>query len=197
MMTGLTLDGQSKGIIEHLVADVFLASNLMQVNSDHSFLRRTFIRTFFAFIEGYGVVMRDALLSLPEASSLAPEKQCILRDQKYEVERNGKPKPTEARYPFLNILAATLRFWAELKGKSDDDITNSIFGVDGWNKFQSTLNVRHRLTHPKLGQSMEVSDGEIAEAMTAFEWLLTILADLSDVKIDKQAMEKFVETQTK
>ena len=196
-MTESRLDDQSKEILRHLVIDVFSASDLMQINSRNVFYRRTYIRTFFAFAEGYGVVVRDALLGLPEALTLAPEKRCILRDQKFEVGKNGKPEAKEARYPFLNLLAATLRCWAELKGRTEDEITKTIFGVDEWNRFQSTLNVRHRLTHPKLDHGMEVTDDEIADATIAFEWFLTILADLSDVKIDKEAMEQFVKAQAR
>jgi hypothetical protein len=194
-MAEITLDDRSKEVLGHLLADVLSASSLMVQHDYHQFLRRTYIRTFFAYVEGFGVVTREALLQTPEATLLASEKQCILRDQKYEVQKNGKPDCREARHPFLNLLAATLRYWAELRGWDEEKITKSIFGVDGWNLFQRTLDIRNRLTHPKPGENMEISVDELKDATNAFKWFAMSTAELLNVTIDRAAIERAAKAQ--
>lgn len=194
-MVSISLDESEKAIIQHLTADVHSATWLMTEHNYHQFLRRTFMRAFFAFAEGWGEVLRRSLLRLPEAKRLGADKQCILRDEKYEVQKNGKTEVREARYPFLNHFAATLRFWGEVQEWDDHRITNSIFGNDNWGKFQDALQVRHRLTHPKPGSDMEVSTSELENATAAFYWLLSIQAELLSITIDHATIDRMAKLQ--
>jgi hypothetical protein len=194
-MNDIQLSEASKAVVASLAADVFGSANLMQVDQSSQFYRRTLVRTFFGFIEGFGNALRDGLLDLPDSARLNPCQIGILKDERYEIEKNGKPKAIEARYPSLNLLAATLRYWAELKGHDETQISTKIFGNDGWRKFQQTLEVRHRLTHPKISEGIDVSDTEIRVSLDAFVWLLTVLTDLLDIKIDKAGLDRFLTSQ--
>jgi len=170
----LELSDPCKTLASELVVDVFESMKLLQQQNGSQFIRRTFIRSFFSFLEGWGRILRSAILESKNLGDLSPEWQLALRDERVEIEQNGKPKTMEARFQFANLFAATIRAWAILNGWTDEKITKEIFGDNGWNRFRQALDVRHALTHPKLGSSIEVNDEGLKCAFDAFKWFGTI-----------------------
>lgn len=194
-MTVIEFDESEKAILSHLVVDVLSMHGLMKQHNYHQTLRRTYMRSYFAYFEGWSRVLRNLLLRRPESQGLTDGERCILRDEKYEIKKNGDLVIKEARYPFLNLFAATLRYWAKAQKWNDDNINKSIFGNDNWRKFQDALDVRHRLTHPKPGDNMEVSADELQNALSAFTWLLEIQMKLLGVTLDHAALEQLAKLQ--
>src|SRR5436189_4199636 len=84
------LSESAKATAAALVADVFESFRLIQVNSASQFARRTLVRTLFSFLEGFGRILRQTLLQLP--NQLTVECQSILTESKYEIEDTGKPR---------------------------------------------------------------------------------------------------------
>jgi hypothetical protein len=45
------------------------------------------------------------------------------------------------------------------------------FGNSGWTAFKNCLGIRHRVTHPKSPEDMEISDTEFKELQEAYMWV--------------------------
>jgi hypothetical protein len=187
-MRKIELDDASKLLVKELVLDVFQSIKALRSQNDSQYARRTFVRTFFSFLEGFGRVLRAAILQSEHAQTLSSEWKFILSDERIEIEPNGKPALVEARFRFANLFAATLRAWAMLRCWDDGRITNEIFGKNGWRHFQDALKVRHFLTHPKLNQSIDVDDKGLLATFDSFKWFSKICLQLLDMplgEIDK------------
>jgi hypothetical protein len=184
----IELDDPSKALVKDLVVDVFESMKALHADNQSQYARRTFVRTLFSFLEGFGRVLRASILGDEQASFLPLEWRFVLRDERIEIEQTGTPKLKDARFQFTNLFAATLRSWAMLRGWNDERIALEIFGDNGWQRFQNALKVRHALTHPKLGQVIDVNDEGLAAAFDSFKWLSKICLQLLDVplgEIDK------------
>jgi hypothetical protein len=179
----LELNDDCKKLASDLVVDVFESMKHLQQHNESQFYRRTFVRSFFSFLEGWGRILRSAILESERVIDLSPEWQWALRDERVEIEQNGRPNAMEARFPFANLFASTIRAWAILNGWTDDQITKEIFGDNGWSRFRQSLRVRHALTHPKLGSSIDVSDEELTCAFDAFKWFGTVSLKLVGIPL--------------
>jgi hypothetical protein len=177
-MPQLVLDEQSKSLASSLVLDIFESMNALMANNASQYARRTYIRTFLSFVEGFARVLRRAILDSGQLPTLPSEWKAILEDQKYEPGATGKPEATEARHRFRNLFAATLRAWALLEGKSEDQITSEIFGINGWHQFKKAVDIRDDLMHPKIGKSLDVDDDQLVVCIEAAKWFAKISATL-------------------
>jgi hypothetical protein len=169
--------------LESLLTDLRTAT--ARAKDGDAFDRRNVIRTFFTLVEGDTYYRKQLALMLHEASrettdgiqpSFTEEEVVLLRDAQAELSSNGTPR-TQTK--FLR-LSANVRF-------SFDAIARA-FGVNcpldvegpGWQAFLAALDVRHRLTHPKTVEDLDVSETDLANAITAIKWYFASLALLFD-----------------
>ena len=70
--------------------------------------------------------------------------------------------------PFLNWCAFVLRTAVEHAGED----ASAFFSHNGWEKMQRALAIRHRITHPKSPEDLEIADDEMDTVRDAHVWLL-------------------------
>jgi hypothetical protein len=97
----------------------------------------------------------------------------LLLEEAPFLQNTGKMELQPQRIPFLNHIAFTLRTYAETIGLEPD-----FFGLNGWNQLRTALAVRHRLTHPKSLNDIEVSDADLKAVKEGNEWLRGVLGRL-------------------
>ena len=145
--------------------------------SDTQFVRRTFVRCSFAFIEGHINWLRTHLIQWLSGNSTQPldllaVTLTLLRDDNPRPDKQGKLSNDSNRLPFLNHCAFVLRTAAEHAGADADQF----FSDNGWNEIQKSLTVRHRITHPKCPEDLEIADAEINSVRESHRWIYNCTA---------------------
>ena len=142
---------------------------LQHVHSEDSqFWRRTLFRTAFSMFEAMNCILRDKAVQAAcsgDKTAFNTTRIELLSDYSYRVLKNGKLEQEPRRLPFLHQTAFILRSLAE---ESYTEAT--FFSEHGWNDFQQSVQVRHRLTHPKANTDMNITDEEIDRLNSAFKW---------------------------
>ncbi len=89
----------------------------------------------------------------------------LLGDYTYRIEKNGRIEGQEQRFPFLNYTAFVLRSLCE-----ESYVEPNFFSDNGWSEFQKAVQIRHRLTHPKIDTDLDISDQEVKTMRAALAW---------------------------
>ena len=140
-----------------------------QIHSDDSqFWRRTLVRTVFSMFEAMNSILKEKAIRAAcsgDKTSFNATRIELLGDHLYRILKNGKLEQEPRRAPFIHYTAFILRSLSE---ESYTEAT--FFAENGWNEFQKTVDVRHRITHPKQNTDMDISDGELKSLEEAVRW---------------------------
>jgi len=164
-------------LLDPLYRDMVECERLLE-NSDCQFARRTFVRASFAFLEGqlhwfrnfvFEIAVRDSVAS----GSLNVSKLAALLDIAYRPNHTGVAQPEQTRVPFLNFCALVMRTAAEHSG-----VDPALFFSDnGWDELRKALAVRHRITHPKKPEHLDITDSDLKSAREGHRWFCCCLTD--------------------
>ena len=89
----------------------------------------------------------------------------LLLGNDWRILKDGTLEKQSLRPPFLNYTAFILRALAE-----ESNAEPTFFSESGWNDFKKAVEVRNRLTHPKMNADMNVSDTELTSLHEAVRW---------------------------
>lgn len=165
-------------LLEPLFRDMVGCEELLE-RSDTQFARRTYIRSAFAFIEGHLYwlkrIAREAVLQKGwRDNNVEIAKLTLLDDQTFKPNTQGKVEQTgQNAIPFKNNCAFIIRTIYE----SWDLDPSATFSDEGWMDMQDALKVRHRITHPKRSEDMEISEEELFITSESIRWLLNAVRD--------------------
>jgi|MudIll2142460700_1097286.scaffolds.fasta_scaffold62249_2 hypothetical protein len=160
-----------------LVEDLRDAAQVVKLTGTQ-FAKRTYLRTFFSFVEGVLFARQTVILryveftpqSVPQRFDVA--EQILLREVEYELDDNGSVKIKEGRYPaFLRRVRFIFSMWAKHYGKA---CTVDYSGT-GWEAFREVQAIRNRITHPRRESHLMISDIEMFKIKGALEWFLKAL----------------------
>jgi hypothetical protein len=151
--------------------------------SDSQFARRTFVRASFAFHEAIIYWLKslviDGLASRAlKSGNIEITKLMLLQDNSYRPNKRGKIDSDANRVPLLNFCAFTLRSAAECARVDPDPW----FSDNGWEQFQIALKIRHRITHPKRAEDLDITDDEMGAVRESHRWLLNRLVAIRNSK---------------
>jgi hypothetical protein len=132
--------------------------------------RRNYIRSVFALFDYRLYLLRDATLKLMlqqenPADEEALERIVPLLEEHPRLRDNGRVEPELNRAGFLPLLAYTLKQYAALTGYTKDVLSDNRY-----NDFRNALALRNRITHPRAGDSLEITDEDLASVEKAAEW---------------------------
>jgi hypothetical protein len=165
-------------LLAPLFNDVVKCEELLE-RSDTQFARRTLVRAAFAFNEGliywFKSLVQQGMLADLTNEGLNIQKYILLDDQLPKIGPQGKIEYQESRIPFLTQCAFVLRTAAEQR-KLDP---KQFFSDNGWNELGKSLKVRHRITHPKKPEDLDVSDEDLRSTSEGHRWLFNCLADVT------------------
>lgn len=142
------------------------------------FWARAVVRSFFAYVEAFTFELKMIVLKAHEHNlvTLSEGEVLILTEKTYELDHAGRPRMRE-RYAksesfmlFVHSLFARL---LESEGIRTDE--------HGWELFQQTVQLRHRITHPKGVASLELSVKEAEMSLRAVSWFFGESARLADM----------------
>lgn len=143
---------------EVLFGDVTLSAQYRLPSQDQEYWKRSYVRTAFSMLEGLIFKIKEVLTAAAEAGKLPcdPSELAILREEAYGLRDNGETQVRQRFFP----LTANIRFVAKLYARYDESGFTLDTADAGWAAFQEAVRVRHRLTHPKSGADLEISDAE-------------------------------------
>jgi hypothetical protein len=180
MVKFVVQEGESLSVLllDPLFRDIARCDELME-KEDSQFIRRCYVRAVFAFLEADLQWLREealrTLLNLAVFGRTIPvEKVLVLMDQVPKIDNTGKLSLDPARYSFTSYLAFVLRTFAEIHGHDPE----RLFSDNGWRLMKQALKVRHRITHPKEAEALEIKDEDIAAIRGALAWRFNSLADV-------------------
>jgi hypothetical protein len=130
--------------------------------------RRSYVRSFFAYVEGSSWGMQRFLLEahVGFGNLLTGAEAAVLLDESYILTRDGKVESKLQRHALTNKLRFTLA--------TGDRVFGTPLGVryddQGWKAFRHCLDLRNRLTHPTTSDDLFVSDVDLEEMEGATVW---------------------------
>ena len=133
-------------------------------------LRRMFVRAYWSMIEGEVFCTKQFTLRACEMGDkgLSAEEHVFLSESRVIVDEEGAASVKHAHIDTLSNLKQTLKIAAS---KFDLDWAPN-FSTQGWKKLALSLELRHRITHPKVAAELVVSESELDIHKDAFAWIL-------------------------
>ncbi|HWI70023.1 MAG TPA: hypothetical protein VNS88_16905, partial [Nitrospiraceae bacterium] len=133
-------------------------------------LRRMFVRAYWSMIEGEVFCTKQFTLRACQLgdNSLSAEEHVFLSESRVIVDEEGAASLKHAHIDTLSNLKQTLKVAAS---KFDLDWAPN-FSTQGWEKLALSLELRHRITHPKVAAELVVSESELDIHKDAFAWFL-------------------------
>jgi hypothetical protein len=156
-----------------LVGDVVAANNRLE-SIDTPTHRRELIRTVFAAIEGlHWQLKQDVLRHAEVVTRLSPHEHSALLEETYSVDPQGSVR-TQPR--FLPLPTAIRLVVSIVKRYRPEYVVD--FAHPGWANLREAVAIRNRLVHPRELTDLTVSDIEIRQALSAFNWLLALVIEV-------------------
>jgi len=133
-------------------------------------MRRMFVRASWSMIEGEVFCTKQFALRACElgGKSLSAEEHVFLSETRVVVDENGAASPKHVHIDTLSNLKRALKVAVS---KFELDWAPS-FSTQGWEKLARSLELRHRITHPKTTAELTISDSELDIHKDAFAWFL-------------------------
>jgi hypothetical protein len=149
------------------VSDVDVAKRRMMAPGASDFDRKTYIRTFFAYVEGMLGGQKDAVISgfndLPDHT---PAEYAMLQEKRYSLTDKGHALARDMFLPLAPNVLFGFRLFLRLMGASyEPDFSDA-----GWRAFVEAVRIRNRLTHPRSLEESRVTAEDIAVVQAAEAW---------------------------
>jgi len=145
---------------------------------DCQYLRRAFFRQFFVWVEFQVHHIKQMVLIFHNTTLpvLSPEALAVLREEQPQLDQNGV---LTTRPKFLP-LSRNLRFAFKVFANTFQSSYELDVSGTGWQAFRRAVDIRNRLTHPKVDATLTITDEEIVDADVAYEWMKKTVIDLFD-----------------
>lgn len=168
-------------LVTILTSDVsFSLENLNK--EDNEFYRRTYLRNIFAFIEGVIYTLKQEILSKERHSQvvmLRPEEILAIKEKAPQVKENGEVKEVTKYTELISNVRLTFKYYAKVFNVSYNlDVSGEL-----WGYFRDSLNVRHRITHPKQDSDMSITDEELVKSYLSYKWFKHCVLKISHERI--------------
>ena len=133
-------------------------------------LRRALVRASWAYVEGTTFAIKRFVLRACEFGGvdLSADEQAFLSEMIILVDTTGTATVENKWTNTLGNIKRTLKVASsrfDLDWKPD-------CGTKGWQKLIALLDMRHRVTHPKSGVELQISDTEVDVYRDAFSWFV-------------------------
>lgn len=153
-----------------LLDDVAEAESYLDNHPPKSqFARRTYIRSIFSCIEGTIWLLKDVCFNakpMKGVRTMSVAEYALLKEESYELKNNGEAAISAKFLRLPDNIKFTFRIINKLF-RSEIDLK---IGKKDWTDFLESLEIRHRITHPKKATSFEITDKEIERCKNTSSW---------------------------
>ena len=148
--------------------EFFDAVDELSFYDPQEYTRRALVRTMFAMVDGIVSAMKQ---------------QVLLLEQRHWLELQPKEREKLCE-TYHSSVADNIKFTFRIYARS----WKTLFEFDPpldrnseWTNFLETVEIRHRLMHPKAEEDLHVTDDEVAQVRRASEWFLQQVDHLSSL----------------
>ena len=140
-------------------------------NWDDQTFRRVLVRAGWSYVEAvvFGlkqIVLRACTLG---SENLSAKTQAFLSERRIEVNSQGEARVLAVHIDTMKNIKLALK----LASTRFDVPWQPAFGDGSWEKLRDSLQLRHRLTHPKAAAELHVTDPELDDHQKSFSWFMT------------------------
>ena len=177
-----------------LYADLDEAKKHLE-NKDSQVWRRSFYRTFFAYLEGHTHALKQLFLFF-DWWTVDLDTEYKIRNQR-KIQKDGAVQIVDSYLPLVQNIK--LLFKAFAKASRIEPIISD--NDKSWELLAKTASIRNRIVHPKKSEDLVISDEEIQLIRHVNKWFLSnsakllkkrIQADIKTIKaMDETARKKF------
>lgn len=147
-----------------LKSDVDSNYKIMQ-NESNNRNRRNYVRSLFALYESRLASMRETIADiLIRSEEIDVHKLYPLMDQQATINDRGKINKRPNQISLKLLTKYTIRLTVEIL-HIEENIFNS-----GWDDFLTSLDIRHRITHPKYDEDISISNNELVKIESGKKW---------------------------
>ncbi len=138
--------------------------------------RRAYTRAAFAAVEAFVSVLKAQVIAEIEAGRYVATRAeaAALYEEAYDLTEEGVAR---ARQSFLG-LRNNLRFAVDVFCRAHGVSVRPDYSTEGWKQFRRAMEVRNRITHPKIRTDIDLSDDELNDVDRAFFWFLNASTSL-------------------
>jgi hypothetical protein len=154
-----------KSLEAALLADVFLVLTDEPQSPERV---RSAIRGIFAAIEGSLFAMKQRFAE-SAAHTLTPGELAVLREERYTIGGNGQVESASLPIRFEDNIRFAIAIIRKLHPEARVKLDGS-----GWQALKKAVKIRHRLTHPKSVDDLDVSADELTCALDGLLWFLSL-----------------------
>jgi hypothetical protein len=167
-------------MLTSLVGDVSMCLERLKKEPDNQSERRTFIRTFFAFVEGTVFRMKQLALELHEAYGVdfTEAEVAMLREETYDLRENGEVYTQQKFIPLKSNIKFAFKAYSRIF-----PIWPLKLDERGWEAFRASLEIRNRVTHPKVSANLLISSQDIETLKMAFDWFRDACKDIFQMSL--------------
>ena len=164
------VDDSDRSLLSIIGEDV-AAAEQRYLDADTGETRRSLIRTLVLSIEAAVWMFRDNMLSTSEETDdLREDERATLAPFTYVIDDKGKVKKRTQQPSMTAILRLSIKVTKRVVPTFDPDL-----GGQEWRDFQSMIEIRNRLTHPKSQDDLQISREQIETVINAFRWIMTLM----------------------
>jgi hypothetical protein len=158
-----------ENFIEILLRDLS-AEMVRAASTTDELQRRSVIRSGFATVEGLIAFIKQIITNdLHLNPGLYSEGEvALLRELTYSTDDRGNVRSSPKFIPTEANLLFTIKMWC--RGVNDGRLDLS--GA-GWQNFNASLKLRHRLVHPKCAADLVVCNDEFLKFVLAMNWFMS------------------------
>lgn len=192
LLEELNFDLPSREHVDALLADQVFCAELIKGDVESQCLRRVYCRTNLTLIEGVVSYLKqstyqfnqsvlhtfknmldlyDIKLDVPFFQDVVPLSEAeLLMDRRSVVGSNGEIRSKASFLDFKTNFKFTFQ------------MVDRVFKIDcspnygeiekEWNQLQKAVKVRNRITHPKVGVNLNISDDELDAFARSGQWFL-------------------------
>jgi hypothetical protein len=166
-------------LINTLVADMTAGIELYTSTDRSPFALRTYVRSFFAYVEAWAYLTKQLVLEEPVLHVVSPNQAevALLREEAYDVSDSGEAVTRIDRFIPLD---RNIRFVFAVAAHCFGSTYKLDVSGRGWQAFREAIRIRNRLMHPKLPTDLALSDSEFQAVKDAQLWFWRVAVELQE-----------------
>jgi hypothetical protein len=172
MKEEIKFDTPHTQLLAALLADYYISIRVEPKDCTQR-IRRSMIKDVFSSIEGSSFAMKSWAISVNPTCFSESEKS-ILEEYTYHLSDTGIAKERKAKLGTLPNVIFSFKALAKAEGVDFTLDTK----CQEWKDLHSSLEVRHRLTHPKSLESLIVSPEEMMNLMSGSGFYFLLISNL-------------------
>jgi hypothetical protein len=155
----------------------------------HKANRRFYIRAVFALVEAFVEQHRRLLLDLCDAGMITLEAKPLntLRQIKEVLNPDDAVEQREKYLQIFDKIKAVYKTAGDGFGQP----LKVTFGDEGWSVFKEAMELRNRVTHPKMVNDCWISENDLKTVNDANEWFRTLQNEFVRVAREHRAAHRW------